>query len=245
MSQTILTRALQVVDEISKYPEGLRFSWIRNFLGNPSPTTVSKILKELVVADVLSKNADGSYVLGMKVYFWGKAASRRHGIMQNIRSHMRSLHHDLGASVNLFTCSEDNMFCLESFMAPQSPSMWPGGQSLELALPVIGSVFFYSPAQLRDEAFLRSQIEKHTEKMSFSEVQRMIETALNRDLQDDLGLFYPGMRRLAVPIREAGQVVMVLGLGVLEARIRKSGALEDIVSRLREAKSGIEDDVND
>jgi DNA-binding IclR family transcriptional regulator len=244
MGETTLSRALKTIDEISKYPEGLRFSQIRKFLGNPSPTTVTKILKELTSTDVIAKNSDGAYVLGVKPYFWGKATSRRQGLMQNIREHMKNLHLEFGASVNLFNSSGGNMFCLESFMAPQSPSMWQGGQSLELELPVIGSIFFYPDEKLENEEFLSSEIAKHSEEISLSRVRQMIKESFSTGFQDDFGLFYPGVRRFAVPLKEDGKTIMVLGVGVLEARLKKEGLAESIISKMKDIKIRIEDEIN-
>ena len=244
MSQTTLTRALSVVDEVSKHPDGMRFSRIKTFLGNPSPTTVTKILRELSAMDVLAKNSGGAYVLGVKTYFWGKAAATRHGMMQTIREEMKQLNEELNVSINLLTCSGGTVFCLESFMAPQSPSMWRGGQSLDLELPVIGSIFFYPADQLEESRFLASELEKHGEAIPLARVEQMIKESWDSGLQDDFALFYPGARRFAVPIRENNHIVMVLGLGILEARLSKPGLLETILDRLMAVKVRIEEEIS-
>jgi DNA-binding IclR family transcriptional regulator len=244
MSETTLVRALRVVDEISKYPDGLGFSAIGKFLGNPSPTTVNKILKELVVMDVLHKTSRKTYVLGIKTYFWGKAAAKRNQPMRVVRVHMRRLHEEFQASVNLFTSSQDNLFCLESFVAPQSPSMWPAGKSLALSLPVVGSVFFYDPEQLQDEAFLKRELRAHHEPISLDDVETMIREARDTQMQDDRAMFYPGMRRFAIPIREQGRTVMVLGVGVLEARMDKGDLYSQITSGLDEVRSSLDEEFN-
>ncbi|PTN38948.1 transcriptional regulator, IclR family protein [Desulfonatronum sp. SC1] len=244
MSETTLLRALKVVDEISRHPEGLGFSAIRIFLGNPSPTTVNKILKELLGMDVLQKTSGKTYVLGTRAYFWGKAAARSNDPMRVVRAHMRGLHEEFQASVNLFTCSQGSLFCLESFVAPHSPSMWSAGQSLALSLPVVGSVFFHDPVQLRDEGFLQQELAAHREEISLDDVKNMIREALQTRIQDDGGLFYPGMRRFAVPIREQERTVLVLGLGVLEARLNRSEIRDRIVSGMVEARESIEQRFN-
>lgn len=240
MSETTLLRALRVVDEISKHPDGLGFSALRKFLGDPSPTTVNNILKELLGMEVLQKTSGKTYVLGTRTYFWGKAAARNNDPMRIVRARMRGLHEEFQASVNLFTCSHGNLFCLESFVAPQSPSMWPAGQSLALSLPVVGSVFFYDPAQLRDEGLLQQELAAHGEEISLDDVKNMIREALQTRMQDDGGLFYPGMRRFAVPIRDRERTVLVLGLGVLEARLNRSDIRDRIASRMEEARQSLE-----
>ncbi len=241
MSDSILTRALQVVDAVSAAGDGLRFSEIQALLGGPSPTTVSKILRELTQADVLTKTPESRYVLGMKAYFWGKTVSRNRGPFRVIREEMARLHEAFEASVNLFTCSDRHMFCLESIMSPQSPTLWPAGKGLELQLPVIGSVFFFSREQLEDDAFLKAECERHRPRLKLEDVRGMIDDAMRTGLQLDVGLFYPGVIRLALPLVDQGRVTMVLGLGILEARQEQSDMVSRIATAMQEAKGHIED----
>ena len=126
-------------------------------------------------------------------------------------------------------------------MAPQSPSMWPAGQSLPLELPVIGSVFFFQHSALAEEDILHAQVQAHDPGVDFQQVRRMVQTSLETGLQDDQGLFYPGVHRFAVPLRKEGNVSMVLGLGVLAARLERGLAVEDITARMREVQTRIEE----
>ncbi len=245
MSQTILSRALTVIDAISKSTEGLRFSEVAKILDNPSPTTVNKILKELVHADVLEKTPSGRYALGWKIYFWGRAMGRKNEPIQYIREHMRRLHGAFHASVNLFTCVDDRMFCLESFMDPESPSLWQAGQSLELRLPVLGAVFFIPPDRLRDDAFIEAELQRHRHPASPEDARRMIDHAASTGVQNDFALFYPGMHRFSVPLRENGRPVMALGLGIMPARLAEDGLEARIVDALRDAQYKIEDIMNE
>jgi DNA-binding IclR family transcriptional regulator len=245
MPKTILNRALTVLDATSKSAEGLRFSEVARVLDNPSPTTVNKILKELVSADVLEKTPSGRYALGWKIYFWGRAMGRKNEPIQYIRDHMRRLYDNLNASVNLFTCVDDRMFCLESFMDPESPSLWQAGQSLELRLPVLGAVFFIPPDQLNDNAFIDAELQRHRHPVSPEDARRMIDHAASTGVQDDFALFYPGMHRFSVPLRENGRPVMALGLGMMPARLAEDSLEARIVDALRDAQNRIEDIMNE
>lgn len=243
MSQSTLTRALMVIDEISRQPDGMRFSEVQKLLGNPSPTTVNKILKELISGGALSKADDGRYVMGLKTYFWGKAAAAGQGPMLLIRQCMADLHRKFEASVNLFTCSHEHMLCLESITSPQSPSLWPAGTSLPLQLSIIGSIFFFPQESLADETFVQTECIKHSSELSIKKVMEMIDKAHKTGIQFDAGLFYPGVYRLAVPIMKNGHNAMVLGLGTLEARISNE-IIEQISSAMLEIKQQIELDMN-
>ena len=245
MSQTILSRAFTVIDAISKSAEGLRFSEVAKVLDNPSPTTVNKILKELVHADVLEKTPSGRYALGWKIYFWGRAMGRKNEPIQYIREHMRRLYETFHASINLFTCVDDRMFCLESFMDPESPSLWQAGQSLELRLPVLGAIFFIPPDRLRDDAFIENELQRHRHPVSPEDVLRMIDRAASTGVQNDFALFYPGIHRFSVPLREKGRTVMALGLGIMPARLAEDGLETRIVDALLDAQYKIEDIMNE
>ncbi|WP_156816852.1 IclR family transcriptional regulator domain-containing protein [Desulfovibrio oxyclinae] len=240
MSQSTLTRALMVMDEASKSADGLRFSDVQKLLGNPSPTTVNKILKELTAADALSKTREGRYVVGMKAYFWGKTVASRQGPMQVVRNCMKELHERFAASVNLFTCSGEYMLCLESITSPQSPSLWPAGSSLPIQLPVIGSVFFYPPERMDDESFLTAECARHDPTLDVDKVREMIRSTRETGTQFDAGLFYTGVYRMAVPIMEQGRIAMVLGLGVIEASVSGMDYLNEIATAMDDMKQRIE-----
>jgi DNA-binding IclR family transcriptional regulator len=136
------------------------------------------------------------------------------------------------------------MFCLESIMSPQSPTLWPAGKGLPLRLPVIGSIFFFSRGQLEDDAFLRSELERHRPRLDLEDVRAMINDARETGMQHDAGLFYPGVYRMAVPLMDQGSVSMVMGLGVLEAHQEQDGVMSRIASAMREAKAHIEQEMN-
>jgi DNA-binding IclR family transcriptional regulator len=129
--------------------------------------------------------------------------------------------------------------------------MWQGGQSMDLELSVIGSIFFYPEEQLEqlqeEDSFL-SELENHGRRIFLDRVKdrvkEMIKKALESDLQDDFALFYPGVRRFAVPIREKGKVVMVLGLGILDARVASQRDLEEIFLRLKQFQHETEELLN-
>lgn len=244
LRDSLLTRALQIVDEISNSPQGLRFSDLKKSLAIPSPSTLSKILRELTQADVLSKTDGGRYVVGMKAYFWGKSVTARRGPIQILREHMVHLHEEFGASVNLFTCYGQYMFCLESVMSSQSPALWPAGKGLPLELPVIGSIFFFSPEQLKDVTFLQAACERHRPRLKLEDVRKMIQEAEHNGMQYDPGLFYPGMYRLALPLKDKGNTTMVLGAGVLEARQERTDTMQRLATAMREAKANIEKELN-
>ncbi|MFW5997839.1 MAG: IclR family transcriptional regulator domain-containing protein, partial [Desulfovermiculus sp.] len=182
-----------------------------------------------------------AYVLGRKTYFWGRCMAAKNTPIQVIRSCMEQLHKDLRISVNLFTCIDQRLFCLESFVDPDSPALWQAGKSLPLHISVLGAVFFMPRDLLEDESFLSQQVASHEAGLDQEEVKDVIFQARSSGLLDDRGIFFPGMRRFAVPLYEADKVAMTLGVGIMPARMKHNPALyERITSRLQSARSEIE-----
>lgn len=243
MADSLLTRALTVVDAVSRSDAGLRFGEVQALLGGPSPATVSKILRELTQADVIAKTAQGRYVVGVKALFWGKAAAAHRPPIRVIRDEMRRISETFGAAVNLFSRSGPDMVCLESITAPQSPNLWPAGKAVPLALPVLGSVFFMAPEALDDPGALRAACrEQGTEDVNA--VRAMIAEARRTGVQRDAGLFYSGLHRLSVPLEDAGRVTMVLGAGFFAGNDPRAPDPDRIVAALLEAKRRIEKEFN-
>lgn len=238
--KSIIVRSIRIIDAISKSPDGLRFSDASMTLGTPSPSTVSKILKELTREGVLQKTPEGRYVLGRRIYFWGRVMVAQNPPIQIIREQMRSLLEKYQVSVNLFTCTGQTMFCLECYMDAKSPLLYPAGKSLPMHLSVQGAVFFIAPDKLSDLAFLESEAELHEETLLVEDLKKMIHYAQSNDIQDDFALFYPGTHRFSVPIRENGRTIMTLGVGVSLKRTRESDLAEKIVAELQRIRIWIE-----
>lgn len=237
---SLLTRAIRVVDTVSTRRDGIRYSDVAAVLGNPSPSTVSKILKELTREGVLQKTTEGRYTLGRKVFFWGRATGTQNTPIQIIREQMLLLRDRYEVSVNLFTCSEQTMFCIESYREDHAPLIYPAGASLPLRLNVMGAIFLIPPEKLDDVDFLKREADNNDEPVKLEEIQRMINHARTNELQDDFGIFFPGLRRFAIPIREKGRTIMTLGVGISPRKAEKDDLAERITTDLRNIQEWIE-----
>jgi hypothetical protein len=140
----------------------------------------------------------------------------------------------------VFTCVDQTMFCLECYMDSRSPLLYPAGKSLPMQLSVQGAVFFIPPEQLHDRESLEQEAAGHEEPLRVKDLEDMIRYAEKHDLQDDFALFYPGMHRFSVPLRENVKTVMTLGVGISEKRTRNSGRTERILRDLQEIRRRIE-----
>jgi|GEM_PF-2245478 DNA-binding IclR family transcriptional regulator len=240
-NKTILSRAIRVIDAVSKSRDGLSFSEASKVLDAPSPSTVNKILKELVQEGILQKSMEKRYTLGRKVYFWGRVMAAQNTPVQVIRQRMKHLHEWLQISVNLFTCVDKTMFCLESYLDPNAGYLYPVGKSLPLNLNVQGAVFFMPAEKLDDHDFLEKEALKTEEPLSVADLTKVVEYARLNEIMDDFCLFYPGTRRFAVPIQENGRTVMTLGVGMSATRAQKDDHAEKIIAELKDIRLTVED----
>jgi len=96
-------------------------------------------------------------------------------------------------------------------------------------------------AALAVPAFLEEEAELIQESLTAADLADMIARALRNDMQDDPGLFYPGIHRFAIPLREKGRTVMTLGVGFSAKRARDAAFAETIVAELRNVQAAIGD----
>lgn len=239
-NDSLLTRSIRVIDAVSMRRDGIRYSDVAAAIGNPSPSTVSKILKELTREGVLQKTAEGRYTLGRKVFFWGRVTGTQNTPIQIIREQMHQLRDRYQVSVNLFTCSEQTMFCLESYRDDRAPLIYPAGTSLPLRLNVMGAIFLIPQEKLVDDGFLKQEAEDNDEPVSLTDIRRMIDHVSVHGFQDDFGIFYPGLRRFAIPIRERGRTIMTLGVGISPRRAEKDDLAQRITTDLMNVQEWIE-----
>ncbi len=239
-NKSLLFRAIRVVDAISQSKAGLRFSEVSRVLNHPSPSTVNKILKELGAEDVIQKSSEGRYTLGKKIYLWGRVVAAQNTPIQIIRQQMLHVHRNYRVSVNLFACVDQTMICLECYLDTQTPLLYPAGKCLPLALGVQGAVFLIPPETLGDPAFLERESESYETPLRVTDLEEMIRQAESNDIQDDRAMFYPGLHRFSIPIREHGKIVMTVGVGVSSKRTREGDLADAIISELQEIRSSVE-----
>lgn len=240
-NKSLIHRALRVVDAVSKTEDGLRFSDVSKILDNPSPSTVNKILKELTGEGVLQKNYNGRYALGPKIYFWGRAVTAQSTPLQIIREQIQFLKKKHRVSANVFTCMDQTMFCLECTVDPDTPLLYPAGKSLPMRLSVQGAVFFIPQDKLQDRDFLKKEAARHEDPLSVEDLEQMITQTLQTGIQDDRALFYPGLHRFSVPLKENGQTVMTLGVGISAKRTQKGDLTRRIIADLKAISARIEE----
>lgn len=239
-NKSLLSRALRVIDAVSRSKDGLRFSEISRVLDDPSPSTVNKILKELCAESVVQKTSHGRYTLGRKIYYWGRVVAAQNTPIQILKEQMLHIHQAYQVSVNLFSCVDQTMICLECYLDPQTPLLYPAGKCLPLDLGVQGSVFFIPPETVNDADFLNKQAAKYEVPLAVEDLKMMIQQARLTDIHDDRGMFYPGLHRFCVPIREGGNIVMTVGVGVSSKRTWEKHLSTRIISELIAIRDSVE-----
>ena len=122
----------------------------------------------------------------------------------------------------------------------KTPLLYPAGKCLPLELELQGALFFMPPERLDDPAFLDAESENLEAALSAEDLRTMIQRARSADMQDDQAMFYPGLHRFSVPIREQGKVVMTVGVGVSSKRTREGNLAAAIISELEHLRSSVE-----
>ncbi len=242
--KSLIARSIKVIDLVSRYEEGIRYSQIDAAFDGLSPTTLSKILRELAENKVIEKTGNGTYILSRKVFYWGQSVKNEQSIMQVLHEELLHLNHVLKASANCFTHIEGTMFCLDRIDEPNSPSLLAAGKKVRIGIGVLGAVFFKPEKMWGCKDKIEAEIRKKGFKAGTDDVKRMISRALAEDYQDDEGLFFPGSRRFAVPIRLGGNTVYVLGIGIMSVRLEEEGLYEKIKAELFASRQRIEKNSN-
>ncbi len=217
--KSLLTRGLRVIDAISRAETGLRFSQIAEVLGSPSPATVNKILKELLAENVVQRLDDGAYGLAAKVQVWSAVAASSVDEPALIKRELHRLHTQLQVTAKVFVRVGDQIYCTDGFVDEASPALMSVGNHTEIHPTVIGAVFFMSKAELnKHDKAVEKYARIHDYAVTADKIRKVMKQSIQNGIEDDQALYYPGSRRLSVPVSIGGQVKYILGIGAMPVR---------------------------
>lgn len=243
---SLLSRGINVISAISEKKQGARFRDIAAAIGNPSPRTTSKILKELVNKGVIKKNAEGTYVLSTLVMKWAVNVPKVTNIVDLAQPLMERLRVKFRVSVNLLHYVDKKLTCLESIVAPYSPSLLEKGVTRPCICSLVGSLFFMNKNE-------RNKIDKHLEDIlntdpsayekiaTKEEVDEIVKNFEIENIYDDFGHIFSGLRRIGVDIKCKGKPCFSLGVGFVSARGKDgNGFIVDLKKAILEIKKELE-----
>jgi len=235
MAGSSLQYALTIMDCLARSDEALGFNELQRMLGGISPTTVSRVMRNLLDAEVVHKQDSGKYSLGGKVSFWGLRARQalyaRHG-----------LHDDLKRLCTTFSVTTTyrlrikNQLCIvDRCLDQHSPAMGEPGRIFSVNLIVAGSVFCrtldqWTAKQIRKDFGDRG----YSGPCSVDEARGFIEQAFAERLMDDRGMLVPGVHRLTAPLGEAIPAEGFISVGCVTQRLEDESLRNEIVAAMRE-----------
>jgi len=230
--KSLLTRGLRVIDAVSRSSGGLRFGQIAALLDNPSPATVNKILKELLAENVLQRAGDGAYVLAAKVRAWSASAAASVDEAALVHAELERLHRSLRVTTKAFVRVGEQLYCTDGFVDEASPALMAAGNHAAINVGVLGAVFFLSESELLSHRQRAKETSMIHADVGIGVIHRILDAAIRNGFEDDRGLYYPGSRRLAAPVRVGGAVRYTLGIGAMPVRFQDKSFLTNCRAEL-------------
>ena len=235
MAGSSLQYALKIMDCLAQSENSLGFNDLQRSLGGISPTTVSRVMRNLVEAGVVCKLENGRYSLDERISFWGLRA--RQTLYTN-----RGLHDDLKQLSTTFRVTTtyrmrmDNSICIvDRCLDPHSPSLGEPGRIYPVILPVSGAVFCRPLDQWTSEQITKDIAEyANASQCDVIAARDMIEKAFANKLMDDQGMLIPGVRRLDVSLDDKVPACGIVTVGCVPQRLEDDSLRREIITALHE-----------
>lgn len=152
---SVLAKAALALDLIARYDGPIRLADAAAGLGLPKSST-HRLLNDLVEQDLLRRDRDGRFELGVRLLSWGKAAETSFNIHGLAKSHMDRLSAETGETVNLHVIQGDHRVCLATSRGLNAtlPPV-PVGQALPLGTGAAGKVLLaFAPHDVRERVLV-------------------------------------------------------------------------------------------
>ncbi len=238
-TDTAIHRAIEVLDAVASSPQGVSFSEARRLLGDISPTTVSRILRILCETRVLHQKEDKRYVFGERIESWMPAGGRL-SLAELCRPYMQGLSGSLQTGSILWKRAGDQMMVLHKETHPNAPSLMYIGAVHPIGFQLIGGVFFMEDRWDDPKGIACEVAKSGFKKAGVTVIRKMIEIVKEDDLMDDFCAFYPGNYRLAIPLRQNGDVIAALGIGIMRERLDDSEFRQQVITDLKEVRQKLQ-----
>jgi DNA-binding IclR family transcriptional regulator len=238
--KSLLTRGLKVIDAISASDRGLSFSGVSSLLGEPSPSTVNKILKELLAGNIIQKADSGDYILSEKVAVWGRAALAGKAEYEIIHNKLEALSRSFSVTAKSFIRVSNQIMCVDGVIESNSPALMSVGKREDINLGVLGGVFFLTADERENIQNIVNTLNREHPEIDDKIALSVMENALKEGIEDDGGKYYPGIRRLSVPIIIGGEVRYTIGVGMIKGRAKEISFVDKTKKYLLAAKKELE-----
>ncbi len=207
-----VSRLIALLDAVTFAGGHLRYRDATRTLAPVSPNTVARLLRELVSAQVLEREA-GGYRLGDRPVFWAASVPPERDLRLLARPALVRLTTTLGLTSCLIACLDGHITIIDRIVAPTVPPLMPPGRFHPINASNIGGPFFMAAADLADPLRWPAHLGKPTVATDPEVLRRVMTNGVARGLVDDGGLVFRRLRRLVAPVWRGDQVVACLGLG--------------------------------
>ena len=235
MSGASLPYALRIIDGIARSEEPLGFSELKRML-DISPATMSQVLKTLMAEDILEKRENGKYGLGRRLSFWGLRASNLASSAVRLRQDLEHISKTIGATALCGVRASDVILVVERVLDANSPALGSPGTLYPINLAVAGAVFAAAEHEWTVEKIESDLKAFPGVRCSIKDALRLVARAHKEACMDDEGLFFPGSRRITVPVAGSIPATRFLTVGAASPRFEEDPSLRSrIIDLLREA----------
>jgi DNA-binding IclR family transcriptional regulator len=203
-----LERQLHLV-ELAQARGSFRFGRALDELHPLSTATLTRLLKELVATGMLERREDGSYGPGQRPLAWSRVSDQG-DIPDADRMQLSSLRDELACTVTFWTVHARAQRCRFRASDEYSPAFAPAGVVRPLIITVGGAGLSMERASLEDIDGLMLQARRAPLKPSERSVRQLAQGCLRNRIYDDRGAFFPGCRRIAVPVGRHGLIACAM-----------------------------------
>lgn len=220
----VLAKATHAIDLIARAGGPVRLADAATMLAMPK-SSAHRLLNELVDHDLLRRDEDGRFQLGVRLLSWGLATELSFDIRGIAYPYLQALSEETGETVNLHVIQADHRVCVASIRGrdPLTPAL-PIGQTLPLGIGATGKVllaFAPTASHARVRAMLEDSGRTCPSDAELSSI-RAIHWATAHNEQE-LGL----AAGATVILGNSGRAVAAIAVGGLTSRLTHA-RLEDL-----------------
>ena len=207
-----LDKSLQVIDQLSRNPQGLSLSQLTQMLGYPK-STIHHMLSTFVPYDYVAQDPETrKYRLGFKFLSISNIILDNMDIRKIAHEHLRKLHQKCNEAVHLYVLRNGYLVCLDKIQSPgggglsldtyvgfrTDPHAAASGKVMLSELPHKAIKEMYKDRPLR--VYGKNTI------TSFAQLFEELENIKNQGFSIDNEEYYEGARCIAAPLRAGGRI---------------------------------------
>ncbi len=211
MKLSSLDKSLQVIESLSKHPQGLSLSELTQMLNYPK-STIHHMLSTFLPYDYVSQDSETKkYRLGFKFLSISKILLDNMDIRKIAHKHLRELHQKCKEAVHLYILRDGYLVCLDKIQEPG------GGLSLATYIgfrtdphaAASGKILLSELTNDEVEAMYKDRplrVYGKNTVMSLTQLYEQLENVRKQGYAIDNEEYYEGVRCIAAPVRAGGQI---------------------------------------